>query len=340
MKDKLVSVIIPVYNVKDYLEECVQSVLNQTYDNLEIILVDDGSTDGSATICDSFIALDKRIRVIHKDNTGLGLSRNVGIENANGEYICFIDSDDFISSCMIEELMNNIVKFKFDTVIGGYTRVDENGRKLYSKKYNSTYYKVPEIKLKLLPRLIGSSPCKRDSIKMSVWNVMFSMKIIKEYNIRFVSERQYISEDIIWDMDYFSKASKVKVLSSDSYFYRIRNNSLTKEFNYKQRLPDIKKLYLFEESKLSNLGILEISKERLAREYFINLAACISRIVRTNNLTKSRKIILEIMDDNFIQRLISNYPYKNTNLKSKLFLYLILKKEVLLIIMLFRIFNA
>ena len=100
----MITVVVPVYNVKEYLEKSVGSIRNQTYKNLEIILVDDGSTDGSRELCDKFAGDDKRIRVIHKKNGGLSDARNCGIDNASGEFISFIDSDDYISENMIEKL--------------------------------------------------------------------------------------------------------------------------------------------------------------------------------------------------------------------------------------------
>lgn len=92
----LISVIVPVYNVENYLCKCVDSIINQTYNNLEIILVDDGSTDGSASICDEYVLKDSRVKVIHKENGGVSSARNIGIAEASGEYICFVDSDDWL----------------------------------------------------------------------------------------------------------------------------------------------------------------------------------------------------------------------------------------------------
>ena len=110
MKEKkdLISVVIPVYNTEKYLKECIDSVINQSYNNLEIILVDDGSTDNSLEICNKYADMDKRIKVIHKNNGGLSDARNVGIENANGKYITFVDSDDFIENDMYELLYNDV----------------------------------------------------------------------------------------------------------------------------------------------------------------------------------------------------------------------------------------
>lgn len=340
MENKLVSVIIPVYNVKKYAYQCISSVINQTYKNLEIILVDDGSTDGSGNICDSFGELDNRIKVIHKKNSGLGLSRNAGLDLASGDYIYFIDSDDFISEDIIQKLMSEISTYQLDTIIGGYIRTNEEGKELYSKKYNSVIYRDNEVKTKLLPKLIGSSPYKKDSIRMSVWNVMFSKKVVKENNVKFVSERKYISEDIIWDMDYYNKAKKVKLVNYDGYYYRVRSNSLTKQFNYEKRILQIRDLYLYEKGKLLELGIFQVSKERLAREFFINLSACISQIVRKNNFITGSGTILELMNDNFIRKIILNYPYKKTNFKSKVFLELFVKKRAKILFILFKVSRA
>ncbi len=114
MSKELISIIIPVYNTKKYLERCIESVRNQTYKNLEIILVDDGSTDGTGDLCDEYKKLDSRIVVLHKENGGQGTARNLGINVANGEYIAFVDSDDWIEADMYEELHNNLKKYDAD----------------------------------------------------------------------------------------------------------------------------------------------------------------------------------------------------------------------------------
>ena len=108
--NELISVIVPIYNVEKYLERCLDSIIKQTYKNLDIILVDDGSIDNSTKICDEYVKKDSRIKVIHKENGGLSDARNVGIDNSDGKYICFIDSDDYIELDMIENLYDGIVK--------------------------------------------------------------------------------------------------------------------------------------------------------------------------------------------------------------------------------------
>lgn len=123
-RETLISVIVPVYNVEEYLEKCVDSILVQTYRNLEVILVNDGSKDSSGSICDAFARKDSRVRVIHKENGGLSSARNVGIEAAGGEYITFVDSDDWIEEDAYEHLMGLIEKYRVNLVCGGNYDVD------------------------------------------------------------------------------------------------------------------------------------------------------------------------------------------------------------------------
>ena len=128
IKEKdLISVVIPIYNVQEFLPKCIDSVINQTYDNLEIILVDDGSPDDSGYICDKYKAKDSRIKVIHKKNGGLSDARNVGIENSNGKYICFVDSDDIIHKDFIKCQYENIVKTRSDISVCLFERCHVGG---------------------------------------------------------------------------------------------------------------------------------------------------------------------------------------------------------------------
>ena len=123
-----VSVIVPIYNTKRYLYKCIDSIINQTFKELEIILVDDGSTDGSSEVCDEYAGKDERIKVIHQENKGLVYSRYIGVSNAAGEYIGFVDSDDWIAHDMYAILMSEVDKKQYDIVSMGYTAVYSDGR--------------------------------------------------------------------------------------------------------------------------------------------------------------------------------------------------------------------
>lgn len=123
----LISIVVPVYNVKQFLTKCLNSIISQTYSNLEIIVVDDGSTDGSATICDDYAKKDKRISVIHKENGGLASARNAGIDVAKGTYIGFVDSDDYIEPYMYEKLLQAILKYSCNIAVCGINYVFDDG---------------------------------------------------------------------------------------------------------------------------------------------------------------------------------------------------------------------
>ena len=126
MKEDLVSVIVPVYNMEKYLEKCLKSIIDQTYKKIEIIIVNDGSTDSSIEICNKFKENDNRIKIITKKNAGLGMARNTGLENANGEYVYFIDSDDYIEETLIEDNIKLIKEYKLDIVTFGAILFEEN----------------------------------------------------------------------------------------------------------------------------------------------------------------------------------------------------------------------
>lgn len=133
----LISVIIPVYNVEKYLSRCIDSVMEQTYKYLQVILIDDGSTDCSGQICENYAAKDVRIHVIHQKNQGVSAARNKGLDTAKGEYVTFVDSDDFISKDMIERLYDGLIKLEVSYIGCGYNHIDENGNILGSYAVNS-----------------------------------------------------------------------------------------------------------------------------------------------------------------------------------------------------------
>lgn len=188
----MISIIVPVYNVEKYLDRCIQSILNQTYKNYELILIDDGSSDHSSEICDSYANNYQHIKVIHKKNEGLGLTRNVGITNANGNYIMFIDSDDTIHPDLLK-VCNEELSKGYDTIIFGYNRINENDQITSTFQYEDKSYKGKEIKVNLLPKLIGSSPSGHDSIAVSACGVLYSKDIISKNKLMFKSERKIIS---------------------------------------------------------------------------------------------------------------------------------------------------
>ena len=220
----LISVIVPIYNVEKYLRKCVDSILNQTYENLEIILVDDGSTDNCPKICDYYQKKDKRIRVIHKENGGLSDARNCGLDIAKGEYVGFVDSDDFIHHRMFELLLKYLLENNADISICNYTKVTEVDLKIDENielKEINCYSKKEFIK-----KLV-----QEDGGKYIVaWNKLYKRKIFDQ--LRFPYGRQHEDEFIIHHVIDLSK--KIVCINEYLYYYLQRNNSImSQKFNVK-----------------------------------------------------------------------------------------------------------
>lgn len=320
---ELVSVVVPVYNVEKYLRKCIESLLQQTYNNLEIILVDDGSKDQSGKICDEYAQNDARIKVIHKDNAGLGFARNSGLEAATGEFVTFIDSDDSADLNLVELLMRGIEECDADTCIGGFKRIDECGKIVFTEQYGKKVYAGSAVYDGLFARMLGSAPDKHDSMRMSVWNVMYSMRIIKQYNLQFPSEREFISEDIIWDSEYYRYAKCVNVIESTAYNYRITPGSLTQKYK-PQMLEMICTLYKEVESRLN--GDME-KITRLQRQFFVNLRACISQ-ENSHIGAQRKKRLKDIVSCQTVEKIVNIYPIGKTQFRARVFLIIIKYKLV------------
>lgn len=223
MKDKI-SIIVPVYNVEEYLEKCIESLIGQTYKNLEIILVDDGSEDKSGEICDLWKDKDSRIRVIYKENGGLSDARNAGMDIATGDYIGFIDSDDYINKRMYEILLNNMNDYNSDISVCSIKKVYES-----NEVYNS------DITNKNIS-IFTAEEALRDLIeegvlKQTVWNKLYKKSVIKDIKFEFGK----IHEDEFWSYQVFGKSSKIVYTDEGMYYYLQRSGSIMdKPFSIKR----------------------------------------------------------------------------------------------------------
>lgn len=210
MEEDKISVIVPVYNVDKYLKKCIESIISQTYKNIEIIFIDDGSTDNSGKILDEYKINDKRIIVVHKENGGVSSARNVGIDNASGKYICFADSDDFLSNDYVEYLHNLIVKYNAD--ISLTTEMFGNFNEKQIEKESIKIYNGEETTEAIL--------CYK--IPIGVYSKMFKAELIKE-RIKFLSEL-FIGEGFNFNVTAFQRANKIVISNKKIYYYR-RDNS-------------------------------------------------------------------------------------------------------------------
>lgn len=303
MKEKI-SVIIPIYNVEDYLEQCVESILNQTYTNLEIILVNDGSTDSSGEICDRYKNIDKRIKVIHKVNGGLSDARNCGLENSTGEYIAFFDSDDWADKKFYDTLYTNIKKYNGDIAVCNY-------KKYYSKKdielHNSNEV-ICYSNIEALNQLYD-----KYSVQMIIaCNKLYKREVIGE--IRFpvgkIHEDEYLIPMIIYN------AYKIIYINNELFYYRQRDNSImNKKFNIKR----LDYLYVLESR-------MKFFKENMLNElYKKNVCTYLEKVMEFYFLIKNS----EIENKKSIMKKLKN---KLSNLNKKLDINLPknLKTEIML----------
>ena len=213
-QDKLISVIIPIYKVENYLNRCVNSVVKQTYKNLEIILVDDGSPDNCPKLCDDWAKKDNRIRVIHKENGGLSDARNAGIDIATGRYICFVDSDDFIHSGYVEILFKNIEKEKADLAICSFEKVYGNAKVEESLDNKVTKVEGDDIFKALLTG---------NNVDFVVaWSKLYKKELFN--NLRFDVGRLHEDEFIVHKI--LLKCKKVVYTSAKLYYYQQRQDSI------------------------------------------------------------------------------------------------------------------
>lgn len=248
----LFSIIIPVYNVKEYLNRCLMSILNQSFGDYEIILVDDGSTDGSQFLCDSFAGKYAIIHVIHQENRGLSSARNVGIDAANGKYIIFIDSDDWIAEGCLKEFSDIIIDNKPDLIVGKAKAINDLGATIDKENYSATrgYYSIQEY-LYYLKKKQGYSACAPFKL--------YRTEFLKKNHIKF--KENIIHEDELWTPIVLSKAKSV--FYSDIYFYYhyMRKGSITKSCDFKESgrsllvvTEELKKLML--DSEISGIEVI------------------------------------------------------------------------------------
>jgi glycosyltransferase involved in cell wall biosynthesis/exopolysaccharide biosynthesis predicted pyruvyltransferase EpsI len=253
-----VSVIIPIYKVEQYIRRCIESVIAQTYQNLEIILVNDGSPDNCPMICEEYAKIDKRIKVIHKPNGGLSDARNAGLKVFTGDYVYFFDSDDYIASNLIEIALHKAVTSSSDLVIFNYYRVDEYDNLLSTSNFNTGVYEIEDhnrvdyIINKLAKYTLG----------WEAWNRLYKAEIIRKNNLFFWDNKVIFAEDFGFSLNYALYANKITCISDALYYYLIRENSIMSQAAKEPRLSAAIELSkLMEEKIISSFNNSILHKE-------------------------------------------------------------------------------
>ena len=298
MDNELISIIVPVYKVEKYLEKCVKSILKQTYTNLEIILVDDGSPDKCGQLCDELAKTDDRIIVFHKENGGLSDARNYGVERANGEYIGFVDSDDYIHECMYKELYEAIKKSGTSIAECGVTRVYKNILRPHYE--GEDYFLVLDREGYLKEylenkRLYGSAWCKlshRDLAK----------------KIKFPAGKIY--EDAFYTLELLKTVDKYTLISGNYYYYYIRENSITTRPFSSKDMDYIEIMNQIEDYTLSNFPRF---KEQLLVRLAFAYISIFNQLLEVDGYKRKSeyKILKDKLKDNYFKVLSNKKAPKN-----------------------------
>lgn len=318
-----VTVVVPVYNAEKYLKECVESIQKQTYTDIEIILVDDGSKDGSPKLCDALQKKDSRIKVIHKENEGAGKSRNKGIELASGKYILFVDSDDYIKPDLIEKCVNAIAGSDSAMVMYGVQHTDETGKIIGEKvPYSDKYvFEGKEVQEEFLPEMVFSEDKKMRNLETPASMANFySLGVIRRIGWNFESEREYISEDFYSRLKLYRYIDRLVVLNEALYCYRHGHESLSSSsrlMNYEM----IKKYYnqcvLLCEKNNYNEKILR----NVSEPYLSFTITCLKLKARQKkSIMVKRRELNEILKDNQLHKVLKQRDLDNEN-KAKQILY-------------------
>lgn len=292
----LISIIVPVYNMEKYINRCVDSILNQEYKNIEVILVDDGSKDSSPKICDEYAKKDNRIKVFHKENGGQGSARNLGIDNANGEYIGFVDSDDYIDEKMYKTLVNNAIKYNADiSCCSGNSKTNDNSIKIFKNE---------EIMYETLLNHCGTSHVP--------WDKIFRKELFD--GVRYPKMRAYEDCATIYKLQ--AKAKIEVCQNSHLYYYIYRDNStMTQPFS-KIKFQAI----------VAYKGMHDFYLENFFQYSNIVKASLLGSIMYCVGETYKRKLKVELKEElKYAKGVAKTIDNKNLNFKQKICLLLIKK---------------
>lgn len=324
MNDIKVSIVVPVYNVEQYLDRCLKSLTNQTLKDIEIILVDDKSTDKSPSLCDEWRKKDERISVIHKqENQGLGEARNSGLEIAKGDYVAFVDSDDFVDLEAYKKLYELAKKEELDAI---YTEFNIDNYPSYNiTPYPPTTFYGRENVDKFQLDVLGALPMYSSDIvfQYSSCKAMYSNTLIKMHELFFYSERTCVSEDLIWNLQFLSKAKKVKVTNLRFYHYCSNGASLTHTYkpNLWERYLKLVELIQYSTKNLQNKSDYRV---RLDRTILFYLRACLNQEKRTTkNYSQKIDYFNKLINEKLIREISLRYPLQSLPIKHRLFLFLV-----------------
>jgi len=268
MNNILVSIIIPIYNSEAFLDKCIQSAINQSYKNIEIILVNDGSIDSSGEICDNYSSIDSRVKTIHKNNGGLVSSRKAGLIASTGEYVLYIDGDDWIELNLIENYVNQVLKFNADIVISSHIVNLEGREDILMNSTPSGVYDKDKLKSIIYPKMLYTGKFSQFGIFSYSWGKLYKKELLLENQLK-VDEDITIGEDALCLYPTLLDADKLVILEQPGYHYRQRADSLIKTLR-KIEISRMQKVYDNLKNIFFDKGVLDIMLPQL-QNYILSL---------------------------------------------------------------------
>lgn len=321
MNNPLITIVVPVYNAEKYLNRCIESIVNQTYRNSEIILVDDGSPDKCPQMCDQWAEKDSRIKVIHKENAGAGMARNTGIEEACGRYILFVDSDDYIDLKTIEKCVAELLKTQSDVVMFGRFSAFADGTVKETPVVTDEYYFSGN---RVIDDILSGLFVHERGIGISSCNKIYSLQLIKEKNIKFKSEREILSEDAIFNLELFAYVKAVAIIPESFYYYFKNEASFSR--TYKKDLQKLNNAFLEKCIFLcEKYGYKSQTINRIRARYHIYAFAGMKQIEACDFSKKQKKTLLDgFFKDEALHKSITFESLKPKSIPLKIF-YLCIK---------------
>lgn len=327
-----VSIIVPCWGVEKYLDRCVESLVNQTLREIEIILVDDESPDRVPEMCDAWAEKDSRIKVVHKKNGGLGFACNSGLDVATGDYVAFCDSDDWVELETYESLYVTACKTKADAVYSGIQTIDDAGvvRLMNQPKKFEVMTEKDRILEYAMDMICSRAEDPVEShIAMSAKIVLYNRSLIEKFNLRFESERKLISEDLIWNIDILGRSSIVVTLPQTFYYYYNNTNSISKKVRL-DRFMFFKSIRLELLRRTRMLDFPGLVVERIDRMYLRHVRSDIRTILMSKNSFFLRyKLALERAGDSMTQDVIKSYPTNKLTKKQQVIIELIKQRMII-----------
>ncbi len=319
------SIIVPIYKVEIYLKQCVESLINQTYKNIEIILVDDGSPDNCPKLCDEYAKKDSRIKVLHKSNGGLVSARKFGANYATGDYICCVDGDDFIASDYIEKFSEVAQQKEPDIICCGYILTAEKNKIPHILPNRKGFYTRTNIENEIFPSLLQSE--RGNCFLPTLWGKAIKKELYLSYQMK-VSDKISMGEDAACTIPCFYNAQSVMIIDVCTYYYRYNTTSMTKAHKaLKWDGPAIAGEHIKQQIDLNEFDFREQFYRRIAHGVF---SVVVSQFYNNDTYSMNKIRIKKIMSEPLYAESIKNCHFRNS-LKA-IFMEITLKNKLVFLL--------